>query len=189
MAETSAQRRRLEADGLAIVERDPLACVNLRGQAAEARFMRSVSSVIDVQPPLEPCTSVTGLFGSVLWLGPDEWLVVSESQSGGEITARLRQALHGIPAAVTDVSDARIIFVVSGIRARDVLAKGCSIDLHPRAFPSGRCVQSLLAKAPVLIHASSFQSLEIHVARSFAEYAWAWLENAKLEYGTSAGGK
>ena len=182
MAEPSLSRSRLESDRIAIIEREPIACVNLRGQPGDVRFMRAVSSVTDVPPPLEACTAVSGLFGSILWLGPDEWLVVSESQAGEEIAARLRQALRGIASAVTDVSDARVVYTVSGENARDLLAKGCSIDLHPRAFGPGRCVQTLLAKAAVLIHARALQSFEIHVARSFADYAWAWLENAQAEY-------
>lgn len=181
MAETPA-RGRLEAEGIAIVERSPIACVDLRGNPGDAKFLRAVASVADVAPPLAACTSISALFGSILWLGPDEWLVVSESQSGGEIAARLRQALQGIASAVTDVSDARTIYAVSGSHARNVLAKGCTIDFHPRAFHTGRCVQTLLAKAAVLIHASSPQSFEIHVARSFAEYAWAWLDSAQAEY-------
>ena len=58
--------------------------------------------------------------------------------------------------------------------------------LTPRAFGAGRCVQTLLAKAQVLIHARAALSFEIHVARSFAEYAWGWLENAQAEYAQRA---
>ena len=183
MAESTQPRLRLQGAGIEIIERDPIACVSLRGSADDPKFMRAVASVTDVAPPVAPCTSVAGLFGAILWLGPDEWLVASESQSGDEIAARLRQALVATPAAVTDVSDARIIFALTGeSAARKVLAKGCSIDFHPRAFPPGRCVQTLLAKAHVLIHARAAQSFDVHVPRSCAQYAWAWLENAQAEY-------
>jgi sarcosine oxidase subunit gamma len=164
-----------------------MACVNLRGQSQDARFMRAVASVTAAPPPVQACTSVSGLFGSILWLGPDEWLVVSESQAGGEIVARLRQALRALPAAATDVSDARIVYALAGENARAALAKGCSIDFHAREFPPGRCVQTLLAKVAVLIHARAAQSFEVHVARSFADYAWAWFENARAEYANAAG--
>jgi len=186
MAETTQGGRRLASAGIEIFERAPIACVNLRGQSQDARFMRAVASVTDVPPPVQACASISGLFGSILWLGPDEWLVVSDSQVGAEIVARLRQALQGIPAAVADVSDARIIYTLAGENARTVLAKGCSIDFHARAFPAGRCVQTLLAKVAVLIHARAAPSFEIHVARSFADYAWAWLENAQAEYANAA---
>ena len=157
--------------------------MNLRGLPNDPKFMRAVTSVTDVPPPLQACTCTAGLFGSILWLGPEEWLIVSESQTGDEIAARLRQALRGLPAAVTDVSDARVIYTLAGGNARNVLAKGCSIDFHPRECRAGRCVQTLLAKAHVLIHARTAQSFEVHVPRSYAAYAWAWLEAAQAEYG------
>jgi sarcosine oxidase subunit gamma len=182
MAEPAQRPPRREGAGIEIAQRDPIACVDLRGSPANGRFMRAVASVTDVAPPGQPCTSVSGLFGSILWLGPDEWLIASETQAGDEIAARLAQALAGIPAAVTDVSDARIIYMLAGENARGVLAKGCSIDLHPRAFQPGRCVQTLLAKAHVLIHARAAQCFDVHVPRSYAPYAWAWLENAQAEY-------
>ena len=182
MAEPAPRLPRLDGTGIVIVERDRIACVDLRGSPADSKFMRAVASVTDVAPPVRPCTSVSGLFGSILWLGPDEWLVASDSQAGDEIAGRLRQALAGIPAAVTDVSDARIIYVLTGENAREVLARGCSIDFHPREFPLGGCVQTLLAKAHVLIHARAAHSFEVHVPRSCAQYAWAWLENAQAEY-------
>ena len=184
MVDTPRPARRLQGDGVEIVERAPTACVNLRGPRGEVKFVRAVAAVTDVAPPEQPCTAVSGLFGSILWLGPDEWLVVSESQGGEEIAARLSESLRGTAAAVTDVSDARVVYTLAGARARDVLAKGCSIDFHPRVFAPGRVVQTLLAKTAVLIHAKSAESLEVHVPRSFADYAWAWLENAQAEYGS-----
>jgi sarcosine oxidase subunit gamma len=69
-----------------------------------------------------------------------------------------------------------------------VLAKGCPLDLHPRAFPPGACAQSLLAKVAVLIHLQDDDrargpSFDVYVARSFAHYLWMWLEDAGREYG------
>jgi sarcosine oxidase subunit gamma len=69
-----------------------------------------------------------------------------------------------------------------------VLAKGCPLDLHPRAFATGNCAQSLLAKASVLIHlpnddAQRGPTFDLYVARSFAHYLFAWLEDAGREYG------
>jgi sarcosine oxidase, subunit gamma len=77
---------------------------------------------------------------------------------------------------------------VAGPSARDVLAKGTPLDLHPRAFPPGRCAGTLLAKASVLIHlldddAERGASFDVYVARSFAHYVWTWLEDGGREYG------
>jgi sarcosine oxidase, subunit gamma len=65
-----------------------------------------------------------------------------------------------------------------------VLAKGCPIDLHPRAFSIGQCAQSRLAKAPILIGQIENQPFfELIFRRSFADYLWTWLETAAAEYG------
>jgi sarcosine oxidase subunit gamma len=76
---------------------------------------------------------------------------------------------------------------VGGSNARAVLAKGCPLDLHERAFAAGRCAQTLLAKVPVLVHRAGVEpTFEIHVARSFRDYAWVWLQAAASEYATGA---
>ncbi len=69
-------------------------------------------------------------------------------------------------------------------RVRELLAKGCPLDLHPRVFDVGQCAQSHLAKAPILIRQLDREpAFEIVVRRSFADYLWVWLEDAAAEYG------
>ncbi|MPZ42384.1 MAG: sarcosine oxidase subunit gamma [Betaproteobacteria bacterium] len=184
----SGQARRFAGRNLVIEERPGRACIDLRGDPNDARFARAVESVTDLRLPLEAGTCESGLLASILWLGPDQWLVSSDTQSGEALTASLRAALRGIASAVVDVSHARIVYAVGGSNARAVLAKGCSLDLHEREFPVGRCAQTLLAKVPILVHrASTEPTFEIHVARSFRDYAWAWLQAAASEYAAEAG--
>ena len=57
--------------------------------------------------------------------------------------------------AAVDVSAQRIGLRLSGSRAREVLAKGCSIDLHPRVFVSGSAVQTTVGLAGVILLALS----------------------------------
>ena len=69
--------------------------------------------------------------------------------------------------ALTDVSDGLVTFTLAGPSARDVLAKGCPLDLHPRAFTPGSCARSLLAKADVLLHLHADEArraFDLHVA-------------------------
>jgi sarcosine oxidase subunit gamma len=150
--------------------------------------MAAAGRVLDLLLPNEPCTSAARNRIGALWLGPDQWLVTCPANDLPDLLASLREALAGVHAAITDVSDGRVAFRIAGPSARDVLAKGCPLDLHPRAFPLGRCAQSLLAKAAVLIHLADDDpehgpSLDVYVARSFAQYLWTWLEDAGREYG------
>ena len=198
MAEQYQQRTALAHRGLAMraaKDADPdagvvLAECALRGQAAlrgdagDPGFVDAVKQAIGQAPPTEPNTVAgpadLGEGPRVLWLGPEEWLVVD---ADGEALASLRAALDGRHAAVVDVSDSRAVIALSGPRTRDVLAKGCSLDLHPRGFAPGRCAQTLLAKAHVILHQTDeAPSFEIYVHRSFADYLWSWLEDAAAEY-------
>ena len=188
MSETLPQLRRLAASALVIEERPAGSALDLRGDAADARFVRAVESVTDLRLPVAAGATASGLLASILWLGPDEWLVLSETQAGAALLASLRKALGGLTAAVTDVGDARVVYAVSGSNARALLAKGCGLDLHERAFPPGRCAQSLLAKVPVLLvrRAGAAPAFDLHVARSFRDYARDWLHAAALEYTAAA---
>ena len=156
----------------------------LRGDAAGAEFRGAVEAVLGLEPPVEPSTAVRRRDVSMLWLGPDEWLVVTPDRRLQRIERALRDALEGRHAALTDVSHSRTVVVLSGPHAREVLAKGCTLDLHPRVFGPGRCAQSRLAKCQALIHQTTeAPEFEIHVQRSFAQYAWTWLEDAGQEFG------
>ena len=156
----------------------------LRGNAAGEEFRGAVVSVLGLEPVVEPLTAVRRRDVSMLWLGPDEWLVVTPDRRLARIERALRDALDGHHAGLTDVSHGRSVLVLAGPDARTVLAKGCSLDLHPRVFGPGRCAQSMLAKCQALIHQTTdAPEFEIHVQRSFAQYAWTWLEDAGQEFG------
>jgi sarcosine oxidase subunit gamma len=58
---------------------------------------------------------------------------------------------------------------LSGPSAKDVLAKGCSLDLDARSWSVGSCAQTLLARAQVILHERA-ETTGILVRPSFAEY-------------------
>ena len=158
--------------------------INLRGDAQDPRFVGVVGTVLGGDLPVAP-NSVNDAQGNVAyWLGPDEWLIVTLGEHRAMIENELRTALASLHCAVTDVSGGQTVVHLRGTRVRELLAKGCPIDLNPRAFGIGQCAQSHLAKAPILIGQIENQPcFEIIVRRSFADYFWLWLEDAAAEYG------
>jgi len=169
--------------GVTLCERRFVGKINLRGEPTRP-FRDAVKKALGAAPPTKPNTTAAGRDCAILWLGPNEWLVTTPP--GGEVGAQaaLREALGQRHAAVTDVSEARAVIALGGPRARDVLAKGCPLDLHPRAFKAGDCAQSTLAKALVILHQTAdAPAYDIYVDRSFADYLWRWLEDAAAEYG------
>ncbi|MER5463225.1 sarcosine oxidase subunit gamma family protein [Streptomyces sp. NPDC002668] len=178
-----AAATRASGGALRLAELPFLAQVNVRldpkGAAADA-----VGLALGLQLPLEPDTVVHAGDCSALWLGPDEWLVVGPPGGRSGLENRIRAAAGDEPAAVTDISAQRTTLLVTGPRARDLLAHGCPLDLHPRAFGPGRCAQTTLARAQVVLVARDEPraGFWLLVRSSFAGYLADWLLDAASEY-------
>lgn len=114
---------------------------------------------------------------AALWLGPDEWLVLGQPGAGPAVVAELHAALDGLHRSVVDVSANRVALELSGPRAKEVLSKGCALDLHPRSWLPGMCAQTMLARAQVILHERS-ETTGVLVRPSFADYLVDWLIDA-----------
>lgn len=177
--------------GVILGERPHRCQINLRGNAGNPAFTSAVRQVTGLGLPTRASTVETSGDLAALWLAPDEWLLVGPGDpatAGREaaLVGTLRVALAGLHAAVTDVSEARTVIAVAGPRARDLLAKGTPLDLHPRMFGPGSCAQTAMASANVILRQLDDRpSYELHVLNSFADYLWTWLEAGAREYGVA----
>ena len=186
-----AQATRGDA-GVAMSEQPFRGIVNLRVQPDDDAAMAAFNSALGFALPAEPNTTAASDTALALWLGPDEWWIVTpgpDPESGPDMAAKLRTALADRRGAVIDVSDSRTCLRITGPHGRDLLCKGTPLDLHPHVFPTGCCAQSHLGKTGVVLHliaddgAPEGPAFELYVLRSFAEYLWLWLEDAAREYG------
>jgi sarcosine oxidase subunit gamma len=169
-------------DGFQVITDPFLTMTNLRfhhGGPATA----AVTAVLGVTPPSQPNTWVRGDAGSVIWLGPDEWLVVSELTALETQEADLRAVVTAFGGAAVDVSGQRVSLTLRGRHVRDVLAKGCALDLHPSVFRPGSSAQTTLGLAGVVLLAGDDPSeFTVLVRQSFASYLADWLVDAAEEF-------
>jgi sarcosine oxidase subunit gamma len=119
--------------------------------------------------PLTPNTAWEDGPRAALWLGPDEWLVLGPPHAGTNIVGELEHALGGLHRSVIDVSANRVAIELGGPDRFELLASGCPLDLHPRAWRSGMCAQTLFAKAQVIVHERE-ATTGLLVRPSFADY-------------------
>ena len=178
--------------GVTLAEKTLPVAVNLRGKADDPAFVAAVRDALGLEPPTAQNTVAANDEIAMLWLGPDEWLAVRHDAAPGaeaQLAAKLRGALAndsgGQHAAVTEVGESLCCIAVAGPRARDLIAKGCPLDLHPRVFGGvTHCAQSHLAKAAVTLHqVGDAPAYDLYTRRSFSDYLWRWLEDAGREYG------
>ena len=142
------------------------------------------SERLGVDLPTVPNTWVPTDRGRAVWLGPDEWLLTSSTEAPEELEARVRAAVVPLGGSAANVSAQRITVRLTGVHSRDVLAKGCSIDLHPRVFGRGSSAQSTLGRAGVVLLAldDAGGDYVVLVRSSFAGYLAEWLLDAALEF-------
>jgi sarcosine oxidase subunit gamma len=163
---------------ISIQELPFLTQINLRVDPRETAIMPILADILSFALPLTPNTIASTGDRRALWLGPDEWLVVGDQDHGKTIEQSLRDVLAGAAASVADVSAGRTAVLIRGGQAQGLLAYGIPIDLHPRVFVPGRCAQTLLAKAPVIIERSSEDAFHLYVRSSYANYVAGWLLDA-----------
>ena len=125
--------------------------------------MSAVRQLIDVTPPnASPQTaSRDGL--TCFWMGPDRWWLIGEGTSLPSAN-ELRQSLAAFEASAVEIGDAFADLPSAVQMQRDVLAKGCTIDLHPRAFQPGGVVQTNLGKAQVALYQADEDAYRIYAS-------------------------
>ena len=128
--------------------------------------------------PAEACRAATQDESAALWLGPDEWLLISAQGRADDTAAALRAALAGLAHSLVDVSHRQVALELSGPDAPALLASGCPLDLDSAAFPAGMCTRTLLGKAEIVLWRTSAEAFRVEVWRSFAPYVSAFLAEA-----------
>ena len=150
----------------------------LRGESSDANFTEAFHAALGFDLPLKPNHVTRWNALAALWMGPNEWLLLGAAD-GNDLSASLADHRH----AIIPNGDGQQIIALSGGRAAEVLAKLCPLDLDDGNLVPGRCARSVLAGIGVLVVPQPDGVYQIHVARSFADYAWRILADASQEFG------
>jgi heterotetrameric sarcosine oxidase gamma subunit len=170
--------------GVVIAERGDLAIATIIARKGKAEAVRAAANAaFGIELPTVPRRIENGRI-AFIWAGPEQWLAVA---GPGNPPVDFENTLAGIfagLASISEQSDGRTVIRISGPRARDALAKGLPIDLHPRAFRPGDTALTLAAHIGAQIwQLDDAPTYEIAVFRGFARSFWHFLTEASAEYG------
>lgn len=129
-------------------------------------------------PGMGQTTSARGLM--MVGVQPDSWLAV---QAGGSNLATRLEAKISKLAMVTSQSHGRTLMRIAGPRARDVLAKGTAVDLHPAIFKPGMAAATQIGHVGVTIVCTGADSFELITLSTFAAGFWDGICELSLEWG------
>jgi len=169
--------------GVVLAERTDLAIAHVAARKGKVcEVVEWLSAVTGATPEEGPrCETGDGMV--VVGCAPGQWFVLSEGTRSLTAVERLTDALAGI-ASVIDHSSGKVVMRVAGPRAREVLAKGCPIDLDARAFGPGSAATTEIAHMGCqLWQVDEVPTFDLVVNRSLAKSFWAWLAASSAEYG------
>ncbi len=139
--------------------------------------------------PETACTMANGEKARTLWLGPDEWMILAADGHGATLGDTIREACADTHHQLVDVSDYYTEIGVSGARARDLLGKLTTLDMHPRAFQAGEVKGSMFGRVPASLRLEPDavpEAFTLTIRWSHADYLWCQLALAGREYGLPA---
>ncbi len=167
---------------VSIGTRDQLTLASLSAAEGKRDALLSVlKQAYGIELPA-PGTRIEGKNVALAWTGPGQWLAAAERGGGRDLEQELKPLLAGL-ASVTDQSDARAVIRISGPRARDVLAKGVPVDLHPRVFKPGAVAITHASHIGIILwQLDAAPTYEIAMFRSYAQSFADWLEHSAAEF-------
>jgi sarcosine oxidase subunit gamma len=166
--------------GIEIRELRPLTVVQVAAFDAE-RAGAGVGAALGAPAPAGRNGVAISGDSTLLWTGPGRWLAVEPESR--DLASLLSHHCPGDVAAITDLSHARTALRVDGPQTRVLLAKLCTLDVDPAAFPPGTCAQSQFGQIGVLLYCRTENGFDIFVLRGFAVSAWETIIDAALEFG------
>ncbi len=166
--------------GVVISEISHQGKLNIRCNAA---FHKQLTKLFGLDTKLDSNRFSSTASRHAVWLSPDEVLLLTEAGSEAALAKQIADNAGNSHIAVNDISDALTSLHLKGSAVRQMLAKGCAIDLHKDHFTTGDCAQTMLSHAAVTILALGDDEMMVICRTSFTDYTVAYLCDAALEYG------
>jgi len=155
--------------------------INLRLDPNNNNYMSICSKILGAILPTKPNTYVQNEKVKIIWLGPDEWMVINDQEN--KLFIKLKNELGDLDASVTDVSENRTIIRLSGKKIMTLLSKFLVLDLEKNLGTQSSCAQTLFIKVPVLLlrinNNNQLPVIDIFTNRSQANYVFNLLVDGR----------
>ena len=144
--------------------------VNVR---ADPVAMAAIETTCGIALPVKPNSMTNSGRRSIVWAGPDRWLILSGDHGDEVLVGQINQAALGLHGNATLISDQYAGYVLTGAQSRNILAQGCALDLD--RFMHGQSAVCAFARTSAIIvpldHDNDYLLL---FAASLAEYFEEW---------------
>jgi heterotetrameric sarcosine oxidase gamma subunit len=113
-----------------------------------------------------------------LWIGPDQWLLVSDHMSSVEITERCERAMSGVLHHAVDASAALACVSLHDRNSLTLLAMATAVDWAEESTQPQKCQHTRFARIPAVVHAVGTNRFDIYYDRTYQHYLRQWFLHA-----------
>ena len=148
--------------------------INLRLDPNNNDYMSICGKILGAVLPTKPNTYVQNEKVKIIWLGPDEWMVINDQEN--ELFIKLKNELGDLEASVTNISENRTIIRLSGKKIITLLSKFLVLDLEKNLGNQSSCAQTFFVKVPILLIRNNDNNqipvIDIFTNRSHTNYIY-----------------
>ena len=178
----NAKKGQIKYNGISVREVSPIMKINLRGNKRE--FFTTIGKNLNIILPTEPNTSSSNDKLTIIWLSPDEWMIVSNEIITKELNKyKLEEMLFNSISrtnlgSVTDVSDQFVLLELEGENIYELFASGSPFNFNHFKLKIGSSTKTLLNHTDVIVHNSNTNLVNLFVRRSFSQHLWSWINDS-----------
>jgi len=149
-------------------------------QYKKSKIQTSTIKVENLDLPLESLKVTANKETRVLWNAPRTWLIISNKKN---IINNIKDKCDHSNFAVTDISHSRAVIQIKGLQAKEVLKKGCPININE--IQVNNCAGTVFNGITVVVDFvnNNPDTFNLLALRSFSETFYHHITDAALEFG------
>ncbi len=116
----------------------------------------------------------------ILWSAPRTWFVISKKEN---IINNIKEKCTDENFAITDISHSRAVIQIKGLQAREILKKGCPLNINE--FKTNNCAGTVFHGISIVVDLidNNPDTFNLLTLRSFGESFYHHITDAALESG------
>ena len=149
-------------------------------QYKKSKIQPSTIKIGDLDLPLESPKVTTNKETRILWNAPRAWLIISGKKN---IVSSIKDKCDNENFAVTDISHSRAVIQIKGLQAKEVLKKGCPININE--IQVNNCAGTVFNGITIVVDCvnNNPDTFNLLALRSFGETFYHHVTDAALEFG------
>ena len=116
----------------------------------------------------------------ILWSAPRTWFIISKKEN---IINNIKEKCTDKNFAITDISHSRAVIQIKGLQAREILKKGCPLNINE--FKTNNCAGTVFHGISIVVDFidNNPDTFNLLTLRSFGESFYHHITDAALEFG------